>query len=198
MEWQCICFDSANHWLLIPPVCRLLVILWAGTWHSVLCLLLTKTFGQCPFRSQALLYPVTDASMNTKSYRDFHDGPWLTKAAMKWFFDMYLSPEDNKSSPYVSPLRASLSQLAGLPPTLVITDENDVLRDEGEEFARKLMKAGVPTTSVRYNGLMHDFALLNSLENVPAVMNAKRQVADFLRFFNEQYRKISDVRSRGP
>src|SRR4029450_1506155 len=100
-------------------------------------------------RDQVLFYPVTDASMSQASYKEFANGPWLTTAAMKWFWDAYAPNKADRKKPTASPLVATIEQLKGLPPALVIVDENDILRDEGEEFARKLIQAGVQTTAVR-------------------------------------------------
>ena len=130
---------------------------------------------------QVMLYPVTDANLEDASYNQFADGPWLTKAAMKWFWDAYLPDESKRKDPHVSPLQASLEQLRGLPPALLITDENDVLRDEGEAYARKLTDAGEPVVSTRYNGLIDDFAMLNALAEAPPVRAAIRQASDALR-----------------
>lgn len=121
---------------------------------------------------QALFYPVTDASMNTRSYSQFAQGPWLTKRAMQWFWNAYQPNIQARTKPTLSPLRATRDQLRGLPPALVITDENDVLRDEGEAYAHKLMQAGVSVTAVRYLGTIHDFLMLNPLAGTPAVQSA--------------------------
>jgi acetyl esterase len=118
---------------------------------------------------QVLFYPVTDASFDTVSYSTFADGPWLTKKAMQWFWDAYLPDVSVRMQPTASPLNATIEQLRGLPPALVAVAENDVLRDEGEAYARKLSLAGTPVTSVRYNGTVHDFMLLNALSETPAV-----------------------------
>ena len=91
---------------------------------------------------------------------------------MIWFWDNYTMDESARNEIYASPLRASLEELKGLPPALVQTAENDVLRDEGEAYARKLDLAGVPVTLVRYEGLIHDYGLLNPLVHVPAVKAA--------------------------
>lgn len=114
---------------------------------------------------QILLYPVTDASLNTRSYEEFADGPWLTKAAMEWFWNAYEPNKAARNQYTMSPLKASLDQLQGLPPALIITAENDVLRDEGEAYAHKLMQAGVQVKAVRCIGTIHDFLMLNALAN---------------------------------
>ncbi len=121
---------------------------------------------------QALLYPVTDANMDSDSYKQFKDGPWLTKKAMEWFWDAYLPDKKMKNDMYVSPLRACVEDLAGMPPALIITDENDVLRDEGEAYARKLDEAGVKVSNVRINMTIHDFLMLNALHHSKAVKSA--------------------------
>lgn len=105
-------------------------------------------------RFQLLLYPVTDASLDTDSYREFADGPWLTKKAMEYFWDAYAPDKKSRREITASPLLATAEQLKGLPPAFVITDANDVLRDEGEAYAVRLMQAGVPTGAARYAG--HD------------------------------------------
>jgi acetyl esterase len=133
---------------------------------------LAKDRGGPAICYQALFYPVTDGSFDTGSYQQFADGPWLTKRAMQWFFDAYAPSPVDRESPDVSPLRASLAQLQGLPPALVITDENDVLRDEGEAYAHALMQAGVPVTAVRYLGMIHDFMMLNALADSPPQKSA--------------------------
>lgn len=112
---------------------------------------------------QVLFYPVTDADFATASYTQFAEGPWLTRQAMEWFWDSYAPDAAVRNEPTAAPLRASLEQLQGLPPALVITDECDVLRDEGEAYAHKLLEAGVPVTAVRYLGAIHDFVLLNPI-----------------------------------
>ena len=112
---------------------------------------------------QLLLYPVTNADFDTETYRQFADGPWLTKQAMEWFWEQYLPDKEKRKSKEASPLMATVDELRDLPPALVITGENDVLRDEGEAYARKLDSAGVKTFSVRFNGTIHDFMMLNEL-----------------------------------
>lgn len=132
-------------------------------------------------RFQVLFYPVTDASMDTGSYRQFATGYWLAREGMKWFWDNYLPDKNARKQPMASPLQASVDQLKGLPPALVITDENDVLRDEGEAYAHKLMGAGVPATAVRFLGTCHDFIMLNVLAGTPAAKGAIELASDKLR-----------------
>ncbi|WP_229688895.1 alpha/beta hydrolase [Puia dinghuensis] len=126
---------------------------------------------------QVLLWPVTNANFETGSYHDFADERFLTRNMMIWFWDNYTTKAADRAQIYASPLQASLSELKGLPPALVQTAENDVLRDEGEAYARKLDEAGVPVTQTRYQGLIHDYGLLNPLAHVPAVQTALRQAA---------------------
>ncbi|WP_422748531.1 alpha/beta hydrolase [Mycobacterium sp. WMMD1722] len=130
--------------------------------------LLAKERGDVTLVHQSLYYPVTDAAQDTQSYREFADGPFLTAAAMAWFWDCYLPEVALRAEITASPLRASLDELAGLPPALIIVDENDVLRDEGEAYARRLTAAGVRTTSVRFNGILHDFMMLNPVRETAA------------------------------
>jgi len=132
--------------------------------------------------AQLLFYPVTDASMSTGSYDEFANGPWLTKAGMAWFWDQYLPGVSKRSDIHASPLNATTDDLTGLPPTLLLVDENDVLRDEGEAYGRKLAQAGVRVTSVRYNGTIHDFMMLNAIAGTPAVRGAVGQACGYLRY----------------
>jgi acetyl esterase len=130
---------------------------------------------------QVLLWPATNASVDTSSYEEYANGRFLAKAFMKYGWDLYAPTEKVRENPYVSPLRASSAELQGLPPTLVITDENDVLRDEGEAYAHRLQDAGVPTVSTRYNGTIHDFGLLNALADLPTTKAMIRQVTNGIR-----------------
>jgi acetyl esterase/lipase len=123
-------------------------------------------------RYQVLFYPVTDASMSQASYKEFANGPWLTTAAMKWFWDAYAPNKADHKKPTASPLAATIEQLKGLPPALVIVDENDILRDEGEEYARRLIQAGVQTTAVRVLATIHDFVMMNPLAGTAATKAA--------------------------
>jgi acetyl esterase len=143
--------------------------------------LLAKERGGPAIDQQVLFYPVTDANFDTGSYNQFANGPWLTREAMKWFWNAYLPDEAKRKDPTASTLQASLEQLNGLPPALIITDENDVLRDEGEAYGRKLTQAGVKVTSIRYNGTIHDLVLLNAIAETPAVRGAISVANDTLR-----------------
>ncbi|MAF01085.1 MULTISPECIES: alpha/beta hydrolase [unclassified Herbaspirillum] len=144
--------------------------------------LMAKDKGGPALRSEVLLWPVTDANFETASYNQFANGYFLTKNMMKWFWDSYTTDAAKRKEITASPLNATPAQLAGLPPTLIQTAENDVLRDEGEAYGRKLQAAGVAVTSVRYNGMIHDFGLLNVLAKVPAVQTAMRQASEELKF----------------
>ncbi|MBO9636434.1 MAG: alpha/beta hydrolase, partial [Chitinophagaceae bacterium] len=130
---------------------------------------------------QVMLWPVTDAGLDTDSYHDFARERFLTRDMMIWFWDNYLPDLDKRNEIYASPLRATREQLKGLPPALIQTAENDVLRDEGEAYARKLEEAGVPVTLTRYGGLIHDYGLLNPLADLPAVQTALLQAAALIR-----------------
>lgn len=132
-------------------------------------------------RYDVMLWPVTDAHFDTGSYNQYENGYFLSRNMMKWFWDAYTTKESDRNNILASPLRASREQLQGLPPTLIQTAELDVLRDEGEAFGRKLDAAGVDVTVTRYNGLIHDYGLLNGLSDVPAVRTAIRQAADELK-----------------
>jgi acetyl esterase len=143
--------------------------------------ILAKQRGDVRFVHQSMYYPVTDAGQDTDSYHEFADGPFLTAKNMEWFWDCYLPDESTRSEITASPLRASIDELAGLPEALVIVDENDVLRDEGEAYGRKLTEAGVRTTSVRYNGILHDFMMLNPLRQTAASTGAVEQAIHVLR-----------------
>ncbi|MEV0619313.1 alpha/beta hydrolase [Nonomuraea sp. NPDC050404] len=143
--------------------------------------ILAKRRGDVTFVHQSLYYPVTDAAQDTGSYREFAAGPYLTARAMAWFWDSYTTDPAQRAEITASPLRAGLDELAGLPPAFVVVDECDVLRDEGEAYARRLTQAGVPTTSVRYNGTLHDFMMLDPLRDTRAARAATAQAIEVLR-----------------
>ena len=135
---------------------------------------------------QVLLIPATDASVDTHSYHEYGTGRFLSRAFMKFGWDLYAPDAKTRDNPYVSPLRAGIEQLTGLPPALVITAENDPLRDEGEAYARRLKEADVSVDAVRYNGTIHDFVALNALRQVPSTEAALKQINAGLRQYLEQ------------
>jgi acetyl esterase/lipase len=143
--------------------------------------LMAKQRGDVPLVQQVLFYPVTDASFDTPSYHQFAEGYFLRRDGMQWFWDQYTTDEAERAQITASPLRASTEQLAGLPPALVITGEADVLRDEGEAYANKLREAGVAVTAVRYQGIIHDFVMLNALRETHAAEAAINQAVATLR-----------------
>ncbi|RMO82280.1 Lipase [Pseudomonas syringae pv. philadelphi] len=143
--------------------------------------LMAKDKGTPALRYQVLLWPVTDANFDTGSYDQYAEGHFLTRNMMKWFWDNYTTDAAQRNEIYASPLRATAEQLKGLPPALVQTASADVLRDEGEAYARKLDQAGVPVTAVRYNGMIHDYGLLNVVSQVPAVRSAILQASQELK-----------------
>ncbi|UQZ37075.1 esterase [Paenibacillus sp. PK3_47] len=130
---------------------------------------------------QLLFYPVTDASFDTESYHLFAEGYFLQRTGMKWFWDQYTTDPEERAQVTASPLRASLEQLSGLPEALIITGEADVLRDEGEAYANKLREAGVPVTAVRFQGIIHDFVMLNALADTNAKKGAILLATSWLR-----------------
>jgi acetyl esterase/lipase len=142
---------------------------------------LAKRRGDVAFVHQSMYYPVTDAAMDTGSYEQFAEGYFLTAKSMAWFWDAYAPDPEQRAEITASPLRATLDDLAGLPPAFLVVDENDVLRDEGEAYARRLTEAGVPTTSVRYNGALHDFMMLNPVRDTRATRAATAQAVEVLK-----------------
>ncbi|MFE7411864.1 alpha/beta hydrolase [Streptomyces laurentii] len=134
--------------------------------------LMAKERGNVPLVQQVLFYPVTDANFDTGSYHQFAEGYFLRRDGMQWFWDQYTTSEVERAEITASPLRATTEQLTGLPPALIITGEADVLRDEGEAYAARLRTAGVPVTAVRYQGIIHDFVMLNALRDTHAAGSA--------------------------
>lgn len=143
--------------------------------------LMTKDRKGPAISYQVLFIPATDASVDTESYHAFGTDRFLARAFMKYGWDLYAPEAKTRNNPYVSPLRATTQQLKGLPPALVITAENDPLRDEGEAYARKLKEAGVEVDAIRFNGTIHDFVLLNALRRVPSTEAAIEQANEGLR-----------------
>src|SRR5437588_3466537 len=117
--------------------------------------------GGPPLVFQLMIYPATDFRMNTPSIEENAEGYLLTKQDMIWYMNHYLHSEEDKTNPLASPLLAS--DLSGLPPALVITAEYDPLRDEGEQYGKRLKEAGVPVTISRYDGAIHGFVSLGMM-----------------------------------
>jgi len=143
--------------------------------------LLAKDRSVPAITAQVLFYPITDAAFETPSYRQFATGYQLRRDEVQWFWDQYVPDRARRHEVTASPPRASVDQLAGLPPALLITAEADVLRDEGEAYASKLRLAGVPVTAVRYAAIVHDFVVLDALRNTQAAIAATAQAASYLR-----------------
>ena len=143
--------------------------------------LMAQERGDVDFVQQSMYYPVADAAMDTGSYAQFAEGYFLTAKSMAWFWDCYCPDLDRRAEPFCSPLRAPDDLLAGLPPTLLIVDEADVLRDEGEAYASRLREADVEITTVRYDGITHDFMMLNPLSDTRATRAAVAQAIAALR-----------------
>jgi acetyl esterase len=145
-----------------------------GNMTAATCLM-DKDKNGPPIRFQLLLYPSVDANFQTGSYTQFANDRFLSRAFMQYGFSFYEPNLKARNNRYVAPLKATVAQLKGLPPTLIITSENDPLRDEGEAYGHKLREAGVDCTTVRYIGMIHDFQLLNAINKVPAVQASLRQ-----------------------
>ena len=143
--------------------------------------IMAKQRGDVSFVQTSMYYPVTDAAMDTASYDEFAEGYYLTRKAMEWFWDAYIPDPNERTQITASPNQATIEELKGLPPTLLLVDEVDPLRDEGEAYAAKLRTAGVPVTTVRYDGVVHDFMLLNAMSESRATRAAIAQATAFLR-----------------
>jgi acetyl esterase len=136
-----------------------------------------KENGGPTIKLQIMMWPIVDANFETESYKQFGRDRFLTSPLMQWMYDMYLPDRVKRRDIHASPLQATLEQLKGLPPALIQVAENDILRDEGEAYGRKLDEAGVEVTTIRYDGMIHDFGLLNGLANEPAVRSLSRHAA---------------------
>ncbi|OQO70595.1 lipase [Enterococcus villorum] len=143
--------------------------------------ILTKQCQGLPIKKQLLYYPVTDANFDTESYQQFREDYFLTKEGMKWFWDQYTTDEQERAKITASPLRATSEELKGLPPAMILTGEADVLRDEGEAYARKLREAGVAVTQVRFQGIIHDFVMVNVMDQTKATRAAMLLSTEWLK-----------------
>lgn len=137
-----------------------------GNMALVTCLKAKENHGP-DIKAQILMWPVTDAAFGWESYRLYGEKRFLTTPLMKWMFDQYTNDEKARKEIYLSPLQATTEQLEGLPPTLIEVAENDILRDQGEALGRKLDEAGVDVTTIRFNGVIHDWGMLNGFARLP-------------------------------
>ena len=128
--------------------------------------LMAKEKGGPDFKVQIMMWPVTNADFEDDSWKAFGAQRFLTAPLMKWMWDNYI-PVEKRNEIYACPLLATAADMKGLPPTLIMVAENDILRDEGEAYGRKLDEAGIPETTIRFNGMIHDFGLLNGLAEIP-------------------------------
>jgi len=151
-----------------------------GNMAAVVALMAKQRSGPA-LRAQVLACPVVNDDFETGSYHDFADGFFMSRELMKWFWNHYAPDVQARKEITASPLRATVDQLRGLPPTLMITATNDVLRDEGEAYAAKLMEAGVEVTATRYIGTIHAFIMLNPIAQTPATRAAVGQTNEFLK-----------------
>lgn len=136
--------------------------------------------GGPTLRLQALLCPVTDFDLDRPIYAEFGQGFYLDRDAMEWFWTHYAPNSKDRRTPLASPLRTPLNDLRDVAPALVITAECDVLRDEGEEYGRRLSEAGVPTATYRCLGTVHSFLLENKLAGTPPAVSAMRTLSAHL------------------
>lgn len=137
-----------------------------GNMSTVTCLL-AKERGGPEIKFQLLMWPIVDSDFDTKSYRKFGTQRFLTKSLMSWMYDLYIPDPEKRKDIHASPNQATVAQLKGLPPALIQVAENDILRDEGEAYGRKLAEAGVTVTTIRYIGVIHDWGMLNGLAHLP-------------------------------
>lgn len=151
-----------------------------GNMAAVLAIM-AKQRGGPRFLAQALIYPVTDAEFDNESYSEFAEGYHLRRDMMEWFWDQYTQDPAERELITVSPLKATLEDLRDLPPALVINGEAEVLRDEGEAYARKLRAAGVDVEASRHGGMIHDFMMLDATRNDHGAQAATAETVAFIR-----------------
>jgi acetyl esterase len=153
----------------------------AGATMATALTMVGKQRGGPRIRAQLLYYPLTDPHFAGPSRDQFASGYLLTREALERYWRQYTVDARRLAEPTASPLRATPEDLTGLPPALIVTAEADVVRDEGEQYARLLRQAGVSVTAVRYLGTVHDFASLSALQDSPPTLSAIRQGGRFLR-----------------
>ena len=154
-----------------------------GNLTAVTCLMAKELNGP-EIKTAVMMWPIVDADFTTDAYKKCGYDRFLATPLMSWMYEMYISDYYKRKEIYAFPLMASIEQLQGLPPTLIQVAENDVVRDEGEAYGRKLLEAGVKATTVRYNGVIHDFGILNALAETPQtidlIMHASAQLKKYL------------------
>lgn len=124
--------------------------------------LMARDRGRPHLSGQLLLYPVIGADFDTPSYRQFGRGYYNPKPALQWYWDQYVPTVADRSHPYASPLHAP--DLSGLPPTVAVIAGHDPLRDEGRAYAEALRRAGVPTAVRYFEGGVHGFMTMPTLD----------------------------------
>lgn len=158
--------------------------------NMAIAMTLKAKYEEGPYiHKQLLYYPVTNACFDTESYCTFGEGYYLYRDGMKWFWNQYTASCQDREQLLASPLRADTECLRGLPQALIINGEADVLRDEGEAYARRLRAAGVPVTAARFQAIIHDFVMLNSLNETQACRGAMDLSVEWIRSL--QSKKIS-------
>jgi acetyl esterase len=145
--------------------------------------LMAKDKGGPKIKLLVMMWPATDASFSQQSYELYGAQRFLTTPLMKWSWDQYSPDLAKRKERYASLLNNTAEDLKGLPPTLIQVAENDILRDEGEAFGRKLEEAGVQVTTVRYDGMIHDWGMLNGLAEEPGTRSLVLHAAAELKYF---------------
>jgi acetyl esterase len=155
-----------------------------GNMTTATCLM-AKDKGGPTVKLEILMWPVTDASFTQATYEEYGAQRFLTLPLIKWMWDQYTTDPAKRKEIYASPLQASVEQLKGLPPALIMVAENDILRDEGEAYGRKLDAAGVEVATLRFDGVIHDFGMLNGLATIPQtkalILQAEAALKRYLR-----------------
>lgn len=151
-----------------------------GNLAAAVCLLAARRGGP-QIATQVLIYPTTGSDFNSPSFQEFATGYFLTRETSQWFWQQYTGGRSIEHEATACPLQATIEELKAMPPALVITGECDVLRDEGEAYARKLTQAGVAVIATRYLGAIHGFLGINAIADTPTVHAATAQVNTILR-----------------
>jgi acetyl esterase len=139
--------------------------------------LMAKEKKSPEIKTTILMWPTTAIDFTTQSFKAFGKDRFLTTPFMDKLYNLYAPDLSKRNDIHISPLLATAEQLKGLPPTLILVAENDVLLDEGEAYGRNLLDAGVKATTIRYNGVIHDFGLLNPLSELPQTKDLFTQMS---------------------